>query len=1170
MCFFFKIIKFVIIFGKMYYQMIKISVLFSFFCLSSVIYAFEKQIGQIKDQNSAVNENVLFSTESNGMLVFLTRKGFSYQIINQHSKSKQKAGKIELSIESLIYDFNRVDIEFLNFNKDFTIEMVDPISVSKSYYLSGDSQKSSVELCNRVIFKNVYRNIDVEFIDADGFFKYNFIIRPGGDIDDIELKYNSDASIEVYAQEIVINTPIDELKDAIPASFIANTQRQQVDVVYVQKEYGIGYELKNNLLNPNDTLIIDPMPQRFFGSYYGGLNDEFANEITIDQDGYTYITGHTSSLNNIATTGTYQGSFSAVFDAFVAKFTPDGNRVWGTYFGGNSFDRAYGIDYNNGFLYIVGNSNSSNFATVGAHQEFSIDNDDAFLAKFDTTGNRIWCTYYGGDLHDFAAAVITDSDENIYLTGHTLSSFNIATAGAHLENYSGNSAAFLAKFTTNGVLVWGTYFGNSFEEGWGITLDSNEDPIFSGFTSSISGIATAGSHQSTIGGGMDAFLTKFNQNGVQQWGTYFGGANNDFGYEIDCDSQDNIYFVGGTSSSNNIYFNSGFQSTPTSIDDGFVAKFDNGGSILWGTYIGGNEADYLYGVKNYVDDGVLITGLTQSAENIATSGAFQDDLGGQYDALVMKLSTNGDLQWGTYYGGSLSDEGRGIAINPSNAYFTITGYTLSNSGISSINSFQETFGGGNYDAFIAKFCAPIFPSLDYGFSGDLCTGDNEVLGVVSPGFFNSFEWSDGSTSSTIDLTSLPIGSYTFYLNSLDSNNCPAYSDTLGFDKLESTPLEIQQNEMSYCAGDDLILWSEDLFDSYIWSTNSSDTTIQFQNMNAGTYTFSLQATNSDGCTSYDTIEIVVNPTPSPSLNVQGSANFCLGESVDVGVSGTFSSYDWYNGSNSSFVTLVEEDSVWVYVENQFGCGAYSDTIFIDSDVLTPEVNLLTTLPICEDSLALFGVNNSYDDYVWMNGVQTPTLSLNLGAGTHYVYVNVSNQCGGSAQSDSIEIVILPTTQASIEISGLDSLCIGEEYNFSVDGEFNNVLWQNDFIGETFDFTTNNAGEFTFVVETIDTNGCPSYDTLIVNFEDCNLYVIENGAQNSWSVYPNPSSDKVYIEAGKILPFTITIVSSEGKVVESKMVKDSDYIDISKYAKGVYTIIPDRNIDSLLPIKIVVQ
>jgi hypothetical protein len=1137
--------------------------------MSSIALAFEEQIGQIKDQNFQVNNKVLFVTQSNGISVFLTKKGFSYQILKAENQNSANVGKYFSELKPSNYSFNRVDVEFLNFNRDFTIETFDKRINQQFYYFGNQDSKVKAESYQKVVFKNVYDHIDIEFTDYNGVFKYNIIVRPGGDISQVNFDYKSDSEIEIENDKITVHTPISAVTDVIPESFILNERKKNVEVIFQKRDVGIGYKLLDAKMKELDTLVIDPMPHRFFASYYGGGNDEYANEITIDEQGYTYITGHTNSLNNIATSGTFQGSFNSVFDAFVAKFTPDGNRVWGTYLGGNSFDRAYGIDYNNGHLYIVGSTFSTNFSTPGIHQENSFE-DDAFVAKFDTTGNRIWCSYYGGDLHDFAAAVVTDSDENIYVTGHTLSSFNIATAGSHLETYSGNSAAFLAKFTTNGALEWGTYYGNSFEEGWGITLDSNEDPIFSGFTSSTIGISTPGSHQPSIGGDMDAFLVKFNQNGVRQWGTYYGGTNADFGYEIDCDSDDNIYFVGGTSSPNNIYFNSGFQSSPASIDDGFVAKFDNDGNILWGTYIGGNEADYLYGVRNYVNDGVLIVGMTQSTNNIATTTAYQDLLGGQYDALVMKLSQNGDLEWGTYYGGSMSEEGKGIAIDPTNAYFTITGYTMSSSGVASSNAFQENFGGGNYDAFVAKFCAPIFPSLDFDFSGDLCTGDEEVLGVASETFFNSFEWNTGSTSNTIDLTSLPIGSYTFYVNSLDTNNCPAYSDTLEFQKFESTPLDVQQNQVDYCAGDDLILWSPDVFNNYLWSNNSTDTLIQFQSMNAGTFIFNLQATNGDGCTSYDTVEVVVNPSPNPSLNVQGSVNFCLGETVDVGVSGSYDFYSWFNGQNSTFITLAEEDTVWVYVENQFGCGAYSDTVFIDSDVLTPSVELLSTPPFCEDSSFMFGVNNNYDDYVWMNGEETASIELNLSAGTHYIFVNVSNQCGGSAQSDSLEIEIHPTTQASIEMFGSDTLCTGEEYNFSVDGVFDFIEWQNEFSGDEINFTPNNPGEYIFTVETIDTNGCPSFDTLIVNFEDCNLSIIQNSVVNGWSLYPNPTTDKVKVETNLNEPIKIAVFTSEGRMVKAFEINHGEIIDFSVLAKGIYTIVPQFANKDFQPIKVVVQ
>ena len=1131
------------------------------------LFSFETQVGQFKNQNAQLNNAVLFGTESNGLAIFLTKQGFSYQLIRPVNSAQGFARLDNTKIDSVFYEFNRVDINFVGHNSDFLVETFEKVNSINYYYLGNG--KALANNFRRVVFKDVYDQIDFEFTDFNGVFKYNIIVHPGGDLSKIVLDYSTDFDIHFSQKEITLRTQIMEIVDNIPESFILNKGRKNADVVFKKELNGIGYRLIGESMDSADTLIIDPMPHLFYGTYVGGSGDEYGNEITVDEEGNTYITGHSQSLNNIATSGAFQGVFNAVFDVFIAKFTPNGNRVWGTYLGGASYDRAYGIDYNNGHLYIVGSTYSPNMATPGAYQQFSVDNDDAFIAKFDTTGNRIWFTYYGGDLHDFAAAVVTDNDENIYLTGHSLSSFNITTAGAHLEFHSGSAGAFLAKFSSNGVLLWGTFYGNSFEEGWGIALDNDENPIFSGFTSSTSGIATAGSHQTTFGGGMDAFLAKFNQNGARIWGTYFGGSNQDSGYEIDCDSENNIYFVGSTNSSNGIFFNSGYQSVPTSIDDGFVAKFSPSGNILWGTYVGGNESDYLYGVKNYVNDGVLVAGLTQSSENIATAGAYKDFLSGQYDAFVLKLSPNGELEWGSYYGGTLSEEARGIAINPSNAYFTIVGFTMSNSGVSSPGAHQESFSGGFFDVFVAKFCAPIFPELNYNFNEDICANEDAVLGVVSPSLYNFLEWNTGSTSNTVDLNVLPVGSYVFYVNSLDTNNCPAYSDTIQFQKFESTPLEIQQNQLVYCQGDNLILWSDNIFDSYLWSNNSSDTLFQVLAIPSGSYSYNLQATNSFGCVSNETVEITVHQNPAPSISVMGSANFCLGDSVEVGLSDSYILYEWYNGSNTPTITLFEEDVVWVYVENEFGCGAYTQPIFVNTDVLTPAVVLLSSPPFCADSALVFGVNNIYDTYLWMNGEISPTISINLEANSHYIYVDVYNLCGDSAQSDSLEIVINPTTQATINLTGSDLLCVGETFTFSVDENFDSVLWQNEIVSNSFEYSPLTPGEYLVVVETIDLKGCPSYDTLIVEFVDCisNYPII--GIENEWSVFPNPSSDKIQIFTTDEYPVNLVILTTEGKLVKSFSALTGDVIDVSNLAKGIYAIVPVENLDRYSPIKLVI-
>lgn len=64
-----------------------------------------------------------------------------------------------------------------------------------------------------------------------------------------------------------------------------------------------------------------------------------------------------------------------------------------------------------------------------------------------------------------------------------------------------------------------------------------------GETTSTTGIATFGAHQTTYGGSRDAFLVKFNSSGVRQWGTYYGGEANDFGHSTVTDTKGNVYLA---------------------------------------------------------------------------------------------------------------------------------------------------------------------------------------------------------------------------------------------------------------------------------------------------------------------------------------------------------------------------------------------------------------------------------------------------------------------------------------------------------------------------------------------------------------------------------------------------------------------------------------------------
>ena len=163
---------------------------------------------------------------------------------------------------------------------------------------------------------------------------------------------------------------------------------------------------------------------------------------------------------------------------------------------------------------------------------------------------RLWGTYYGDAVFDQDHSCATDATGNVYLAGYTNSNTGtiIATVGAHQAVYGGFNSqdAFLVKFNSNGVRQWGTYYGGTGTDlGLCCATDATGNVYLTGRTSSNGNaiIATAGAHQTVLGGGQDAFLVKFNSSGVRQWGTYYGGSGGDRGTSCFTDASGNMYMA---------------------------------------------------------------------------------------------------------------------------------------------------------------------------------------------------------------------------------------------------------------------------------------------------------------------------------------------------------------------------------------------------------------------------------------------------------------------------------------------------------------------------------------------------------------------------------------------------------------------------------------------------
>ncbi|MEO6834030.1 MAG: hypothetical protein ABI169_17610, partial [Chitinophagaceae bacterium] len=146
--------------------------------------------------------------------------------------------------------------------------------------------------------------------------------------------------------------------------------------------------------------------------------------VSVDNLGNFYIAGYTSSSNNIASTGSFKASFSYAvdtLDGFFAKFDSTGNRLWGSYFGGVSNEKIIGstVDFSGNLLLTGFTTGVDNIATTGAFQTTSGSPyaEDAFLEKFSPSGSRIWGTYFGSTGGEYGMSLCTDTANNIYLVG---------------------------------------------------------------------------------------------------------------------------------------------------------------------------------------------------------------------------------------------------------------------------------------------------------------------------------------------------------------------------------------------------------------------------------------------------------------------------------------------------------------------------------------------------------------------------------------------------------------------------------------------------------------------------------------------------------------------------------------------------------------------------------
>ena len=284
---------------------------------------------------------------------------------------------------------------------------------------------------------------------------------------------------------------------------------------------------------------------------------------------------------------------------------------------------------------------------------------------------------------------------------------------------------------------WSTYMGGAGED-WGraVAVASDGTILLAGRTASTTDMALNG-HQMVHGGGdHDAYMAWSTAEGELIRATYFGGTSEDNGHAVAVMADGGAVLVGGTDSPDGIAFN-GHQMMHGGASDGFIARFDAEGTLIWSTYIGGSDIDVITGVAISEEGEVYITGYTRSDDGIAPTDAWQGVRGGGYDGFFAKYDAGGTLQWSSYYGGSDDEFFEGIALG-ANGSFLLCGSTHSVSGM--VFNGHQVGHGGSRDAFLAQFNSLGVrewstyyggPGYDQGFACALSSSGEAYLAGVS-------------------------------------------------------------------------------------------------------------------------------------------------------------------------------------------------------------------------------------------------------------------------------------------------------------------------------------------------------------------------------------------------------------------------------------------------------
>ncbi|MCB0578722.1 MAG: SBBP repeat-containing protein, partial [Phaeodactylibacter sp.] len=581
---------------------------------------------------------------------------------------------------------HRVDLTFKNGKNDARVFGLGRKAAFYDFYLGYlPNPRERVGLFERVVITDIYNKVDLNVYSNNAGLKYYFVVKPGGNINDIKMDFEGQAGLSAGEEgELIVSTPLGDFTLAPPIAYQVNAEGERTAL-------------------------------------------EWLPEYAVEGD----------TLAKFASVGTFDSTRHLVIEIGRPPIhIPDSDDDWVTYLGGDGVDAAFDhVLFNDGF-HVVGNTTDIPSFPDAPGNAVALGQADIFVVKVNSSDNIDRASFIGGSGNDFGRAIDAFTDNNgddIFIVGgHTTSTDFFGAANAPLGGFDG---IVFNEFNTK----WATYFGSEYRDvvtevaihpvsshlfivgetlaDKAATENSNNPPCQAPLDGSFPDCIASDAYHQFWGGGTpiedgDAFIAEFNPSGTLQWSTFLGGPDNEATLSQDSrtaifispENPDRLAVMGITDNNATFPHVSASGAYGQYAGKGnFVARFGKN-QLIWSSGIGCWEnynlhssiaidekgEIYLAGAtdcltpsapQNYCD--VPATGLLpicdpgniffQTDTNGDPAPGEQSGISSTYDGYISALTTGNELAWSTYFGGNFYDDI--YTVRRAGAYVYLSGTT---------------------------------------------------------------------------------------------------------------------------------------------------------------------------------------------------------------------------------------------------------------------------------------------------------------------------------------------------------------------------------------------------------------------------------------------------------------------------------------------------------------